>query len=206
MSTSTIRILGFAKKYSKGADGEMVAHDWVTFAPAHAVQSVVNEERVDRLKPKDGLANDDQGLRAAYQKMRWSEIEPAYEAWKSGNSVPEVGTPLAAWPGVSKEQVEVLRMSAIRTVEEVANLSENLLMRIQLPGMRELREQAQRFLDASDTDAVADRMRRQDEELAAVKEQLAEAIKMLSDATEPPKPRGRKAKEEADAEPEAEAA
>lgn len=199
----TIRVLGFFQK-PRIVNGEPVLHDWVRYAPVHAIQTVVNEERVDRLRPNDKLMGDDAGVRAAYIKTRWAEIEPAYLAWKEGNEIPETGTPLGIWPGITAEQANVLKLSGIRTVEEVATLPDHVIGKVHLPNMREMRVQAKAFLDARGAQGVADKLARQSEETAALREQLDEALKMLAELTAPaaesPK-RGRKAKADAETEP-----
>ena len=35
---------------------------------------------------------------------RWEVVGPAYDAWRVGNAVPETGTPLGAWSGVTQDQ------------------------------------------------------------------------------------------------------
>jgi hypothetical protein len=179
---ATIRILGFAQRL----DDDGKPHDWVTYAPAHAVQSTQTEERVDRLMPpKKAFKNDDQGLRGAFLAARWAEIEPAYKAWKEGAEIPETGTPLSVWPGVTPDQVQVLRMAAIRTVEDIAEMPDGALGRVQLPNMRELREQAKRFLASRDTHAAAKRAADQDAEIQALKEQNEEMLRMIGELTAP---------------------
>lgn len=181
----TIRVLAFFQRPSM-RDGGPVLHDWVRYAPIHAVQTVVNEERVDRLRPNEKLLmNDDAGIRSSAIRMRWAEIEPAYEAWKSGNEIPESGTPLGVWPGIAPEQATALKMSAIRTVEEVASLPDHVIGKIHLPNMREMRMQAKAFLEARGAQDVAAGMARRDEEVASLREQLDEALKLLGDLTNP---------------------
>jgi hypothetical protein len=200
----TIRILGFFQKPSIRG-GETVLHDWVRYAPIHAIQTVVNEERIDRLKPNDKLAmSDDAGIRSAFIKTRWAEIEPAYEAWKQGNEIPANGTPLGVWPGITPEQAGALKLSGIRTVEEIATLPDHLLGKIHLPNMREMRVQAKAYLDARGTQVIADQMARRDEEVAALREQLDEALGLLNSLTTPaeaPKAKRKPKAVEADTEP-----
>ena len=208
----TIRVLGFFQKTTL-RDGKPVLHDWVRYAPLHAVQTVVNEERVDRLMPKDAIDNDpDKGDKANFIRTRWGEIEPYYSAWKAGNEVPEVGTPLAAWPGVTPEQAQALRASNLRTVEEVASIPDHALSRTHLPNMRDLRNQAKAFLEARGSQNVADELAAARAKADSMQEQLDEALKMLAELTAPGEgqKRGRKPKaveavepEDADAEGEA---
>lgn len=54
-------------------------------------------------------------------KARYSR---EYEAYKSGKLIPLVGTPLAEWAQISASQVETLKYHGLRTVEEVAGLTD----------------------------------------------------------------------------------
>lgn len=206
----TIRILSFFQK-SSIRNGETVFHDWVRYAPLHAVQTVVNEERVDRLRPTEALENDpDRGERIDFIRARWAEIEPAYAAWKETNEIPESGSPLAAWPGVTPEQAQALRASGLRTIEDVATIPDHLMARVHLPNMRDLRNQAKAFLEARGTQDIASEIAAERAKTEAMREQLDEALRMLNELTAPsgdaPK-RGRKPKAvEAEDEPEDEAA
>lgn len=193
----TIRILEF-KQQSKIVDGKPVVEDWVKYAPIHAVQTVQTWERVERLRPKDAIEdNPDAGERAAFIRTRWGEIEPAYAAWKSGNDIPTNGTPLAAWPGVTPDQAAALKMSGIRTVEEVASMPDHVLAKVHLPNMREMRTNAKAFLDSRGDAETAARLAKAEADNASMREQLDEALKMLAELTAPasdaPK-RGRKPK------------
>jgi hypothetical protein len=176
MSEPLLRVLGFKKLAFVNGAGERVFRDWVIFAPAHAVQSTVNEELVERLRPKESYRGDDEGLKAVAMRARWAQIEPRYEAWKAGHEIPLSGTPLSTWPGVTDEQVEVLRMSAIRTVEEVAAMTDTQIPRINLPGMRDVRDQARRFLESLDANKAAENAKRRDEQIEALQDQVKQLL------------------------------
>lgn len=184
-NAANIRVIGFKTVMHITDAGERVARDWVTYAPAHSPLATQNEELVSRLMPKGEYRNDDDGLKSMAMRARWAVIGPAYEAWKEGRAVPQHGTPLATWPGVREHEVEALRMSAIRTVEEVAALTETQIAKIMLPNMRELREQAKRFLSSLDANKAAEQLRRRDEEVAALKDQVAELMAAMRKAPEP---------------------
>lgn len=191
----TIRVISFFEK-SSIRNGETIFHDWVRYAPVHAAQTVVNEERIDRLMPNEAMESDpDRGERANFIRARWAEIEPAYSAWKAGNEIPTNGTALSAWPGVTPEQAQSLKASGLRTIEDVATIPDHMLSKVHLPNMRDLRNQAKAFLDARGTVNVASELAKRDAELASMREQLDAALGMLNDLTAPagdaPK-RGRK--------------
>ena len=54
----------------------------------------------------------------------WPVIGPVYERWLKGQEEPAEGTPLEAWPAVTKGQVKLLRDLHIRSVEDAAQLNE----------------------------------------------------------------------------------
>lgn len=92
---------------------------------------------------------------ARKDKMIWAVIEPYYEAWKKGQEVPTDGTPLSAWPGVTPEQVDRLKMLRARSVEDVAALNDNDIDSYGMGGLS-LRQQARMFIEAKkDRTAIA---------------------------------------------------
>lgn len=93
-----------------------------------------------------------------------------------------VGTPLAEWPLVSKSQAEELRALKFKTVESVANASDQQLQRMGMAaGMSPyaFRDKAKAFLNLATTAAETDK---REAEIQALKEELAkkdlESVKM----------------------------
>lgn len=165
---------------------ENVAVDWVTWAPVAGVLSTQNTDRVENIRPDSSMLKENStGTKATFMRARWAKIEPAYNAWKGGQEVPLNGTPLGAWPAVNAGQVDVLRHYGIRTVEEVAGLSEAQIGRVTLPGMRDLQKQARVFLDNSDRADSAKREADKDSQLEALRDRLAEMEKLLDQRTAP---------------------
>mgnify|MGYP001810884468 CR=1 FL=1 len=112
-----IRILKFRTEYRAGK----APRDWVEYTAqdgitgdGHLTHST-SEIVAKMIPPEDG-----DGLKVAAMRAIWEQVSPAYEAWKKGLEVPEHGTPLGVWPGVSSEQAEALRSVGIKTVEDVA--------------------------------------------------------------------------------------
>ena len=161
---------------------ENVEVDWVRYAPSHSPVNTINEERVKHLVVTDAMLQGDVAEKTKLMGLRWQQIEPAYRAWKSGNDLPVNGTPLAAWAGVTAEKAEVLRRYAIRTVEEVRDLTEGQMEKIQLPGMRDMRKQAAIFLQGKGAADAAAREAERDSEIAALKAQLMETQERFSAA------------------------
>lgn len=76
-----------------------------------------------------------------------------YQAWKNGQEEPETGTPIRQWPVVSPAQVENLLACNVRTVEELASLSEQGVQRLGMGGQA-LRQRAKSWLEASENAGV----------------------------------------------------
>lgn len=190
--TPTIRVIEFKTEYTR--DGRPV--DWVLVAPIHAIHTSQTWHRIrDIIPPENEVANDRHGLKMTHIKAIWSMIEPAYTAWKSGQEVPETGTPLGAWPGLNAAQADVLKRSGIRTVEEVANITDGQAEKIKLPDMRGLRRQAQAFLDAREGAETAHRLTDLEAQNKALQERLEQLLGSQQPAPEPSRERHYNAEE-----------
>jgi hypothetical protein len=113
--------------------------------------------------------------------MVWRQIEPHYIAWKQGTEIPESGIPLSAWAGVTVEQAEVLRKTGIRTVEEVSTLTEGQIGRVNLPGVRNLKQLAAEFLASRSGADTASKVTALAEQNDALKAQLEEMASMIAE-------------------------
>ena len=84
-----------------------------------------------------------------------------------------VGTPVSEWPVVSKSQAEELRALKFKTVESIANASDQQLQRMGMAaGMSPyaFRDKAKAFLNLASTAAETDK---REQEINALKEELA---------------------------------
>lgn len=201
MDAPTIRVIGFKTEYlfnpkTKKNDREV---ELVEYAPVHAIMTSRITDRVANMMPPEAIDNDDDGKKLSFMRARWEMIEPSYRAWKDGREMPLDGTPLAVWPGVTAEQAEALRRVGLRTVEDVATLTDSVMGKVHLPNVRDLVTQAKAFLEAADRSVVADQMAKQQDEIDALKEQLSAAMELLEEAN---KPKKGKAKAEAEDEQE----
>jgi len=184
----TIRIVQFKQEYLNGKQTDMVL-----LAPSgEAHMKTQSWHRVSKLRPPETL-DDSRRNSDTYVAMhaRWSVIEPAYKAWQAGAEIPETGTPLAAWAGVTKEQADLLRGMAIRTVEDVRDMSESAFTKLPMPNARKLPQLAREFLEGADS-------AQKDKRIAEMEERMAAMTEMLEAQAEKPK-RGRPQKQEADA-------
>lgn len=190
---ASVKALKFWQKFTPdGPEGELRAVDWVEFCPTGEQKYSIIPEAVARLQKRtDGV---------------WEAIQPAYDAWKSGLEIPLHGTPLAAWPGVTTEQADVLKANGIRTVEEIAALTDAQITRVRLPGMRELKVQAMAYDAAKGNRSVEAALSKKDEEIEALRQQMADMMALLSNGGEAPKNKGGRPRKDRSDDAETEAA
>lgn len=123
------------------------------------------------------------------------EFARQYRAWKADATAEQTsGTPLKAWPQVSRAQVEELAFFKVRTVEDLANLSDALLAN--LGPYRELQKKACDFLAAARGHAPTSALRTALEEEKQKREALERQVQELLAAQG--KKRGPKRTEETD--------
>lgn len=159
---------------------------WVTYSPSHSPINTQTTERIRHMIPDpERMGDDTDGEKLRFMSARWAQIQPAFEAFLSGQEIPLNGTPLAAWAGITPEQADGLRLAGLRTVEEVAELSESHMEKVRLPNMRDLRKQAQLFLQNSDSAKAAAREAEKDATIAALLERQQAMEAMLEDLTKP---------------------
>jgi len=193
-----IRVIEFKTEYRIGRDPA----DWVHYSGSDAISengqlSSSTWERVSKLRPPEQLENDPDGLKMAALRYIWGQIEPHYTAWKAGETLPDSGTPLAAWGGVTASQIAALKGVGIKTIEDMAGLSDSNMKNV-LPNMRELRTLARQWIDRrpdAERDAEMAELKAKNE---AMMEMLAELKAERSAEVDADKPRrGRPPKAEA---------
>jgi hypothetical protein len=173
-----LRVIEFKTEYPAGKEPV----DWVHFTARTArtdtgVNTHSTWEKISRVTPTESRSNDDEGLKMKAMRWQWAQIEPAYRAWKDGQIVPESGTPLAAWSGVTPDQAQALKSVGIHTVEAMANATEIMLSAPPMPGMRDLKRQALAWLEGMPAAQQAATIARLEEQHAAMVEMLAEMQK-----------------------------
>lgn len=112
-----------------------------------------------------------------------------YERFKKGLKDVVDGTPLAMWPPVNKSQIKEAAFFEVRTVEQLAELSDANCRQMGM-GYIELRSKAKAWLLAAKDSAVVTRQAAENDRLQSEIEALKEQIAQLA----APK-RGRPAKE-----------
>lgn len=97
----------------------------------------------------------------------------AYLAFRAGQSQVQ-GTPLSEWPKITRAQVEELKYFNIRTIEDLANVSDSQTHRFM--GIHQLRDEARRHLELLKEQAPLDKvqaeLKSRDETIAAMQAQI----------------------------------
>lgn len=97
-----------------------------------------------------------------------------YAAFKSGKGETHNGTPLSEWPQVTRSQVEELAYFRVKTVEQLAELSDGNARNV--GPILALRQKAKDFLEKAKGGAVESRLRAElderDSKLAAMQAQI----------------------------------
>ena len=180
----TFNVLKFWTTYTPDghdADGnaKMRAVDLVAYAPIGKANMQLCIEAVARLAKVIPIEPGNENVAVLLANKRWDVIKLHYDAWKLGNEVPTTGTPLAAWPGVTSEQVQVLKTMGIRTVEEIRDASEGIISRFPFPNARELQRSAALFLTSFDRDKTSKDMARLEAASAEKDAQLEDMRQMI---------------------------
>jgi hypothetical protein len=173
--------------------------DMVEYGPIGQGARTRAVERIDILSKANKVAGANPASMAA--QVLWAHIKPRYEAWKGNQELPETGTPLAAWNHLTPTQAEFLRTNGIRSVEDVASLTDTHIQQFKIHNLRSIIEAAKRFVDGADVNKFAGEMKAKDEQLAAANariDQMAEMLaKLMEDKETPKRGPGRPPKEQA---------
>ncbi len=99
-----------------------------------------------------------------------------YEKWATTGKQAVIGTPLEAWPQITRAQCEELRFFNVTTVEALANLADVHASRFM--GLHDLKKKAASFLLAAQADAPNQKMeaelQKRDDTIAALQASLQE--------------------------------
>jgi hypothetical protein len=189
--------------YKLQPDGTHKATDWVEYGPDDGRNRIHTVSRINDINalPDREAATDNPAVAAAY--AIWDKIRPAYEAFKTGEEMPENGTPLAAWPGVNSEQVAALKAVGIRSVEEFAEASDSIFKRLPFPNPRQLRDAAKMYLEGKDRQTLILADQAKADQIQALQDEMREMREMMAaraaEDEEAPRRRGRPPKAEAEA-------
>lgn len=109
----------------------------------------------------------------------WDVIKPHYDAWKKGEEIPTTGTPLAAWQGISRHQIEAVRVHGIYTVEDMAQMTDAVLQKVGGLGLAAVREAARAWDAAKDTRNITAHLAEKDAEIAELKAQMSDLMELI---------------------------
>lgn len=182
-----LRVVEFKTQYRVGKDPV----DMVLLAPqGPGFEKTRTWHRVKDLRPPENPPRN----AASFEDMqaKWSVIGPLYEAWKSGTELPEHGTPLEAWSGVTADQAQFLKAMGIRTVEDVRDMGDAAVAQLRFPHARQLPKLAKDYLEGADSAA-------KDAQIAEMAERMAAMEAMLEETTKPKRGPGRPKKTETEA-------
>lgn len=155
---------------------EQIGVDYVKWVKKGTNGNAATCEKVARYMAK----TDAHGNVIREAALEWSVLEPYYKAWKEGEEIPEIGTPLAAWPGASVQLVEALKKYKIKTVEDFAMSVDAALGGIPIPNIGQLRRTAHAFLEAQRTTSqVEAALTAKDGIIDALKADMAEMREMM---------------------------
>ena len=79
---------------------------------------------------------------------KWAVLSKYYEAWKANEAPPVTGIPLDRWAPVTPDLKKLLNDLLIKTVEDFADINEDVMAKIQAPGIRALRDEARKHLES----------------------------------------------------------
>lgn len=177
--------------------GTTRALDMVEYGPIGAAGRSHTVERIDIISKVNKNAGANPAMQAA--GVLWAFIKPRYEAWKSNQELPDVGTPLAAWNHLTQQQAEILRVNGVRSVEDVSSLSDAHFHRIPIAGLRTITEAAKKYLDHKDINKISAQIDAKDQTIAALTARVEQLAQMVADNQDEPKRRGRPPKVHAEA-------
>ena len=132
------------------------------------------------------------------ERRRFKDL---YEKWKANEQLDFTGTPLESCTWMAKSLVEEMKFFHVRTVEQLAELSDTHAQKF--PGIRQYINlakayiaQAEKGKAASDLAAAMDAQKKENEDLREMIRGLQETLARLEGSAPPspaPKPRGRRA-------------
>jgi hypothetical protein len=136
-------------------------------------------EMVEILIPGDRLSTSVQIVNDSHRR-RWPK---AYAAFKEGQEAPVDGTPLDQLPGMTKARVEELRFFHVRSIEQLAGMPDDLLMKAAPMDGRALRDKAKRWVEnaagAAPAEKLAAENRALTEKMSVMETQMADMKRLM---------------------------
>ncbi len=105
-----------------------------------------------------------------------------WAAFESGDAAEQEGTPLRAWPMITRSQVEELKFFGVHTVEQLADLADVHVQKFM--GVGQLKQQAQAFIQAAKESAPMAQLNaaleERDNEIAAQQQAIDELMEKVT--------------------------
>ena len=105
-----------------------------------------------------------------------------YQAFKQRTELSEEGTPLTEWGAISRSLAEELSFQNVKTVEQLAGMSDGLAS--QMRGGQSLKAKAQKFLDRMKREVSVEKLEAELADRDKVLDGLQEQIKALQEQLE----------------------
>ena len=161
--------------------------DWGKTQEANPPREVYKEvEYVTILIPGDKTLSVHRPVQPS-DKVRFAQ---QYRAFKAQKGQPMVGTPLAGWPLITEGQRKELEYFNIMTVEALAGVADNYASNMM--GVQQLKQAAQKFLEAKQDNApiafMTKQLEERDSQLAAMQEQLKTLAAAVEASAKKPAP------------------
>ncbi len=180
----------------------------VTYSPGTEGHLTEITSKVDYLRPMvtpKGVKNpvdDPHSAVGTMKRVSWEAIKPHVDAFLSGETVKVYGVPLEEWTDVNESRRGVFQQYGIRSVEEIVNAPESIVIRMSpvMPDVRRWQEKAAKYLaDCAEgkTRAVIaerdDRINTLESQLSEMREMMQQLLgaKIAEASGEPEKRRGR---------------
>lgn len=159
-----IRPIKFWTKYVQNPEGGLREVDWVEFARRGDAKYTTVPMSIKQ---------------ASADRQIWPALEPHYTAWKNGRKVAIDGTALDAWAGITAEQIDVLKVNDVHTLEDLVKLTDAQRERIGLPGLLDIQRGAQRFLTGLSGGKVETALAEKDMQIQALQQQMADLMALM---------------------------
>jgi hypothetical protein len=125
-------------------------------------------------------------------------FEQHFKAWQEGQELPDMGTPIKTWPLLSPAKVEMYIRANVRTVEDLAALTEEGIKNCGM-GARMDKQTAANWLETATKGADAGRMSALESENQTLKAQVSElsdTVRQLAERLKEQPKRGRPRKDD----------
>lgn len=161
----------FRIEYLPNPDGTMREIEIVEYTRKGS-QGATTPARIEHLKRQKPGSDPD---------PLWMALKPYYENWKTGREAPVDGTPLAAWPGATPQLVKALVPYHIRSIEDLANLTDGVMAKVPVPGIAGFRANAKAYVAAvTSTAPIAGKLAEQEKIITTQSREIAELKELVT--------------------------